>query len=1152
MLCPITALSFFQATNGQVLILVGEDTWLKVYDTDTSELLGQLNVFTAQPIHGIHIVSPKEDASGPGARILIWGAGVVTVLPLTVLDALAHGADPHVQLNPCNAHDWIYDGQLSPYDTRHGVLVTAHNEIVPVTVDPEDSSLAFGALASPSKPILYSACLSWLSEDSVLVVGGTAFGEIVVWKAHSVLRDNHSCELLFVFTGHEGSIFGVTLSPELELAPGTRTRLLASCSDDRTIRVWDVTDEADEKPRPNGSQLKELGAARETGFGGSLLESSSEEGGDPSRCVAVGMAHASRIWHVRFSGRKNHHLPARVPVELFSFGEDSTRIAWQLELNPEWRRVSKTATSAARAEAQFATLKRCGMVSCHTGKNIWSVATLDTQGEDPLTATGGADGKVALMGENQPAPRTSDLNPKHTGHEPLKMEQILALSFDEIVRPLKEVAGSEWDQAFNPLKKNEKDAFQNYSFLSDDTLLLTLRSGRLVLGSVTEISWTEVLAPDSIRADLARYNVIKSPLQGAALLGSGSGNVYLYTARQGIRLLATVQGKIAGIIALPGYDHGQEVDDSSAVASVLVTALGQKEATIITIDVAREDCVLNLCKIEPEEPRVITAAGICSGRLVLGSRIGAVTVYKKTADGFVLEQSRRDTSNREAVTSITPLPRSSGSFVATFRDGTYRIYTIQGLLHGQGTLGLQHEASPPLTVIEEAWFTRSKGGEVSLMLSGFKGNNFILWDETSRHEVATIECGGGHRPFSCVPDLTRPDRFRFVYTKAAHMHLHSQSHASLRRVKTGGHGREIKSAASCDKYLATAAEDTTIRIWHYNSSEDALQRSLQCLAILEKHTAGIQCLKWRQAGGAYWLLSSSGNEEFFIWRISQFDSDYRGLAIVCVAHYPHPTADRDLRITDFDVVQDRDFPVREGDPDACAMHISLTLSNSTLRKYRYVYEGSGNGSFSLIAEGRYTGACLTHTRQLRVNDNNASYILTGATDGHVAVWEHVLDSASGEQKDGCGILSPVLITRIHQNSIKTLDLQDHTDAEGSRGWLVVTGGDDNALGILHLRREAGKAGFTAASKSRIKDAHAAALTGVCLMPGDDGHATVASGSIHQSIKVWRVETARKGAAKVRLLHEAYSSIADSGGLEMVSPQQFLAFGVGMEIWRLAG
>ncbi len=148
----------------------------------------------------------------------------------------------------------------------------------------------------------------------------------------------------------------------------------------------------------------------------------------------------------------------------------------------------------------------------------------------------------------------------------------------------------------------------------ETSLLLTTRSGRLVIGSTAgSISWEESEVPEAIQADLARYNVVRSPLAGIAILGSASGQLYLYRAGCTVSLPAKVQGKIADIIPLLGYRPGEDETVPLTTVSVMVTILGRKEASIVTVDVAADTLIPTLCMIEPEQPFVITAAGICAG-----------------------------------------------------------------------------------------------------------------------------------------------------------------------------------------------------------------------------------------------------------------------------------------------------------------------------------------------------------------------------------------------------------------------------------------------------------------------------------------------------------------------------------------------------------
>ncbi|KAK4105409.1 hypothetical protein N658DRAFT_563852, partial [Parathielavia hyrcaniae] len=197
-LSPITALAFYEPTPDRVLLLAGEDTWLKVYDIETSQLLGQLTIFSSQPIHGIHVSQPDAHSPSPSG-ILLWGGHSVALLPHSSLASLLAG-QPAPQPTESRAPDWIYNGILFPQDPNPtstskptGALVTAHNEILPFSLPPtaaeppqqqeqQQHPLLFGPLTSPSRPILYSANLALLAPDTVLVAGGTVFGEIIVWK----------------------------------------------------------------------------------------------------------------------------------------------------------------------------------------------------------------------------------------------------------------------------------------------------------------------------------------------------------------------------------------------------------------------------------------------------------------------------------------------------------------------------------------------------------------------------------------------------------------------------------------------------------------------------------------------------------------------------------------------------------------------------------------------------------------------------------------------------------------------------------------------------------------------------------------------------------------------------------------------------------
>lgn len=1101
LLSPITALSFYRDASGRVFVLAAEDTRLKVFDVATNQLLSQLNIFHSQPIHGIYAseevdIPPRDEA----ATVLLWGGQSVAVLSHAAVQSLIDGRHPPYPPTELRAADWIYDGILFPSPHASGALVTAHNEIIPLSTD----HTSFGPLVSPSRPILYSANLRLLPPgDSVLVAGGTVFGEIIAWKYHLA---SARWDLLYVFTGHEGSIFGVAISPELEIAPGgVKARLLASCSDDRTIRVWDIT----ERHADGGGELLQpgtLGDARETGFGVNSEVRAAHEG-DSKRCVAVAMGHVSRIWHVKFSGRVDY---AEGGVEVFSFGEDGSRQRWELD-------VGLSTGSAEVGGALVGALTNCGISTAHSGKNIWAAAVA-VGDSSSLVVSGGADGKIAISGDVKVGGGLCGIEGQLSDGEPSSVSDIdTTFSLEEVTELIH--GKPELDPAAlpkKPAKKATKDGFLRYAFISETTVLATSVSGRLFLGTATEsVTWEEIATTEDTRADLSSYNVVKSPARDTAVLGGASGKMYLYRRSHGLTDLAYFPGKITDIICLGGAQGVHQPPDAKTpeTLAALVTVLGVNCATMLTYNLSTGESHQDPRTIQFDDDYqnyAMTAASLCdSTKLVIGSRVGLLTLYSATPTAFTPLVSRKDSPSKDSITCILPLSHTTApSFLTTSRDGRYRIYTILPT----ATLHLHHEISPPLAILEGAWFTPDTS---ELVLYGFRGKNFVAWNETTRSPLATLECGGAHRPFAYVSaGGGGAGALRLVFTtKGANLRFVAQPRAPLRALQQGGHGREIRAVAACGRYVATAAEDTTVRVWEYLG-----EGGFRCLAVLERHTAGIQSLAWCGEGR---LVSTAGNEEMFVWRVTRLGGT--GVGVVCEGVFGDRSEGGDLRIVGLDLRGEGG----EG------MVVSVGLSDSEVRSYWY--GGEEGGGFRLRAKGRYTGACLTQVRHLRVEEG-VVWLVTAATDGLVGVWV---------ARRGVGEFELVVVERLHQSSVKSLDIA----ASGEEGgWLVVTGGDDNALGFLELVWSG--EGFTVASKSRVKSAHAAAVTGLRVVRAGGGVTEVATVSNDQRLKVWRARRKAGGGIAVAMLENRYSSVADPGDVEVIAPGRLMVGGVGMEVWEV--
>lgn len=1112
--CPITALAFYTSVQEQLFVLAGEDAWIKVYDTQDRQLRGQLRIFAEQPIHGISLTSTSD--------LLVWGAQRVAIVSRSSVEQLLRGEEVQspIEVKAC---DWIYDGRISPYDSTKGVLVTGHSEVVPFTIvelRKAQPTPVFGELLFLARPILYSSTVNWTAPDCVLVVAGTVFGEIVVLKCR--LGTNvRGMEVLYFLTGHEGSIFGVDILPEVELEPGRKQTLLASCSDDRTIRIWDISESSEATTVEVKRRVEE---ARETGFGAnhnSETRTTTDDSAASSsaRCLAVATGHASRIWHVRFACNEG----TAGPIEVCSFGEDTTMQRWRIQCrNDATNGVLKTAV--ASDIAYHYTLEHLERTSCHDGKHIWSCAvTADGPGRT-CTVTGGADGKVTLMRGGMDA---VPVNRPTSG----KLDTLMSL--DDVLALLGNPEASKDDEGAHPVvPKRGKDGFLRYAFLSKDHLLVSTLSGRLLLGDLRSgPSWTEVGGDDTIKQDLKSYIVVKAVAPDIAILGSTSGRLYIFREAQGLAEIAQLSGKITGVLCIP--DTRVDVEGSGNKLRILVTILGSTRATIFTLDTRTAEITAQQSHLALHIGLVVTSVGVCGDLLLLGSRKGSITVYKEIDGAYVHQTSRNDckTKGGDAVTSITTLPPLDGAdpkyVLITCRDGKYRIYEVQSSTTGV-TIQLRHETTPPIgPMLEGANLIRSAEGDLELVIYGFRSTNFVVWNETRQQEIACVPCGGAHRTFDYFFDPTDANKVRFVYTKASSMGIFSQDEPSVEVLKQGGHGREIRAVAAeawRTTYIATGAEDTCIRIWDWSRDEEERIADMRCLAVLRKHTAGLQALKWEENG---YLLSSAGAEEFFVWKVTTLESEYEGLAVVCEAVYPFRTPDGDLRIMDFDSYT---LPQDQINPEG-GIVVTMAFSNSVLKTYVYTQETG----FSLRQEGKYTGACLTQVRHLiPVPGQPQLKVITGSTDGIVAVWK---PTAPGDDENDEGYRIELTV-RAHQNSVKSLEVAVLFVDK----YYVYTGGDDNALCIQSLN-----ATTTDVSAVVVLDAHAAAITGVKVLSQDAFYTFLATVSNDQRLKIWRIE-AIQPTPRVALLHNSYSALADPGGLDLIDDGSLMVGGVGMEIW----
>ena len=962
---------------------------------------------------------------------------------------------------------------------RIAYILNSHGDLYQVPIRLEGPCKEFLVSTGERTALLYSAHIKYI-KGRIIVAAGSAFGDITVWSidaatavtGHYEKRYHVLCE-----TGsngdrqsHAGAIFGLQLSNEVFVS-GRKVILLVSCSDDWTIRTWSL-----------GADLRRI-EPQEI----STLSS------DNLHLTRVGH-HGSRVWSVRFvkhsfskESRQTTH------ISLVSVGENLQCRQWHLD-----------AVDAVDGDE----LQPVVTDKAHRGKHIWSVAQRVSKDKNQELFTGGADGAVISRSSGWPE------GAAQSQQQSLPVAQILPDTGADSTRQM---------------SSRGNLSIKQLHFFDYDCLLALTDSGVLLQGLITQ-------GPEQMQG--LRWSVLSALLYQAIVAIS---KMPLYGEPEGFTFVADTNGNIIQLRKNSGKWLCHFVTNVEMTVST-ISALGYSgtQYCLVVYSSDRKTAVLlryyNLQypveKQSLELPVGFTCSGVSllhqGGKIVLGSRQGSLAIYRCDMPDaaelkYDLETCVRHVHGKETVTSLSRVPKPVTSlfpsssvadfkvpdlFVSTGRDGKCVTHRAGKVTDHNGIVDVS--TSPFLGGFEGAFYNHVEGplqGPVWIYF-GFREYDFVIWNETSQLELARIPCGGAHRTWSF-----NPVDFSFAWTKNGNFNLYGFTKPLHTALQMGGHGREIKalavsrsmtpghlpSAAGRKLLVATGAEDTTIRLLF--APLDSAEENLTCSKILSAHTTGIQHLAFSSCG--QYLFSSGGCEELFVWLIEHGVPGI-GLGVRLEFTFPKGSADQsDLRITNFQIQDERMASGTDIPPPNFI--IAAVYSNSMIRflQYRDDQQG-GKETCTVLRQLFYHENCITQIHWRR-------HVLTGSTDGRIALWDSL----------GHGLThgkAPVTSRQVHQNSITAMRvIPVRTDKPEID--LIITGGDDNALGLT-LRHYVDE--HYAATRVPVfevlllPDAHAAAITAVCLVHCHFAFRYVVSGPLHRNIGVVALHLRKMGFPRQNL------------------------------------
>ncbi|XP_066150097.1 tRNA (34-2'-O)-methyltransferase regulator WDR6 isoform X2 [Euwallacea fornicatus] len=211
--CILASVSLFNP-----LIEWGIGGNLQIYDTLTNNLVQRHQIFNGQNITGIRPNSTET-------VLIIYGGKHIALLPIQC-KSIKTNFRKSSSGSQRKLSDWILDVKWID-NNRKFATVFMHNKII---IWDEDFNSEM-SVKCEERCILYSAHLCLDTTSELIVLSGTVFSEILLWKP-LCQNENGLAIVLKRLKQHKGVIFSINYYP----AKG----LICSASDDRSAILWRI------------------------------------------------------------------------------------------------------------------------------------------------------------------------------------------------------------------------------------------------------------------------------------------------------------------------------------------------------------------------------------------------------------------------------------------------------------------------------------------------------------------------------------------------------------------------------------------------------------------------------------------------------------------------------------------------------------------------------------------------------------------------------------------------------------------------------------------------------------------------------------------------------------------------------------------------
>uniref|UniRef100_A0A673HGX0 tRNA (34-2'-O)-methyltransferase regulator WDR6 n=1 Tax=Sinocyclocheilus rhinocerous TaxID=307959 RepID=A0A673HGX0_9TELE len=1154
LVAPVTALEFL----GEDLLLTGEGPILSVYSLQASpKECTSLNVLHNYRIHGIrpsrkcqfgerqfnNVISCESSVlDNDKEDIIVFGGKGVRLVSFNTGRRCLKLIGPLLELQ-----DWVLDihwlkGQPHPL---LGISL-AHNAVL--LLDAETGNvLSFYSCVESC--LLYSALMIGPNWDSLVLVGGTVFNQLVLWRPTGTKPDGQS-QVERRLLGHSGVIFSLCYLQ--------KSGWLASASDDRSVRLWSV----------------------------GTLGGDSGCGEESPTCLRVLYGHQARVFCVRLA-----------PNRVFSVGEDGACLLW------EWGGEGKVGHTfrGHRSGGVRALAVSKGSIGCKEGwmatggadggVRVWRVAEEKKDGKETKAETldlgfkgQGCPKVVRLVGEGEPYTvlvctdqgevclsqgDTWDViwqgGAEFQSYCVMEITSIQVQNSDCIV----------WVCAVGNLKGGVQ-----VFLVGQPGVGVLLRAGEGKVHSVLwvkglfEGSWSWCLLASDSEGLVYRWTIkviedesglhmkeetllpfllppcAKRWLTAAVTLSQRKG-LYLCGDRRGSLLLYTERGE--NDRRNDGGERRTDLQDQETENKQ--TDHGGPLSSISTLyGVHGKQGVTSVCEYQD----------LCYST----GRDGSVRILTVEENILKVRRVQRACKGMEWIEKVLFLGL----------DGL----EVQGKLLNERTE--KRKIDQESAIIAETRF----------VMVGFHSVHLVIWDPHRQEKLLSVACGGGHRSWAYKhpinmdtdPQAHTLGQGTLLFIKhgavmASRSLASTETDVNAHTLKEGLHGRGISCVCHLGsltktgqlselwEVFVTGGEDTTVGVLAIRPQSG----TVKVLSVLTDHISNVRALAAIRRGEtnekgrddvtdtsslSSLVFSVGGRAQLQCYRLLMHLDEQQSQPICQVTQIAghrldeqwerkrnrHKTVkmDPETRYMSMAVVQNG---------TDCVL-LALGCSDGAVRLF-CVTESSR--SVDMLWESFYHQRCVLSVATYKLEDSQDRKLLllfSGTTDGCISVWDLTAVLNSKASVSWQGPSAPFFSIPVHQSGVNTLALSPRREMRQMEENIIslASGGDDGQLSLLHIKidqkgQENGGVSLQLLSHCSVPLAHSSPLTGLCLL----SPTLLVSTSPDQRLCLWSVNS--DGLRPLKVL---FSHTADAAGLWAWFGQEggawVLVCGQGLQLFQL--